>query len=124
MIVLNKADLLDKATLAKISSDLKTRTRAGVQILSAVKGVLPIDILLGQGKSAESDLTHRGEIHHHHHDDHDHDDHDDDHDHDHDHDHHHHDHGHDAFETFALAFDEITDKDALIARLSEAIISP
>ena len=34
-----------------------------------------------------------------------------------------HDHGHDAFETFALEFDEITDKDALIARLSEAIIS-
>ena len=84
MIVLNKADLLDKATLAKIGNDLKTRTRAGVQILSAVKGVLPIDILLGQGKSAESDLTHRGEIHHHHHDDHDHD-HDDDHHHDHDH---------------------------------------
>ena len=108
MIVLNKADLLEKPALAKISNDLKTRTRAGVQILSAVKGVLPIDILLGQGKSAESDLTHRGEIHHHHHDD---------------HDHHHHDHGHDAFETFALAFDEVADKDALIARLSEAIIA-
>ena len=120
MIVLNKADLLDKPALAKISSDLKARTRAGVQILSAVKGVLPIDILLGQGKSAESDLTHRGEIHHHHHDDHDH---DDDHHHDHDHDHHHHDHGHDAFETFALEFDEVTDKDALIARLSDAIIA-
>ena len=110
MIVLNKADLLEKPALAKISNDLKTRTRAGVQILSAVKGVLPIDILLGQGKSAESDLTHRGEIHHHHHDDH-------------HHDHHHHDHGHDAFETFALALDEVEDKDALIARLSDAIIA-
>ena len=120
MIVLNKADLLDKPALETISNDLKTRTRAGVQILSAVKGVLPIDILLGQGKSAESDLTHRGEIHHHHHDDHDHHHHDD---HHHDHDHHHHDHGHDAFETFALEFDEIEDKDALIARLSEAIIA-
>ncbi len=39
MIVLNKADLLEKPALAKISSDLKARTRAGVQILSAVKGV-------------------------------------------------------------------------------------
>ena len=38
MIVLNKADLLDKPALAKISKDLKARTRAGVQILSAVKG--------------------------------------------------------------------------------------
>ncbi len=60
-------------------------------------GVLPVDVLLGQGSSAEHDLDARHELHHHHH-------HDDDLEDDHDHD-----HGHDEFESFVVTRAEITD---------------
>jgi cobalamin biosynthesis protein CobW len=81
-------------------------------------GKLPVDVLLGQGIGAESDLEARHELHHHHHD-HDDDHGDDDHD-DHDHDHHH-DHDHDAFESFVVTLGEITDPKAFSDQVSAII---
>jgi len=94
MIVINKTDLLDASEADDLQSRLKTESRDGVQVVKAAMGALPVDVLLGQGIGAESDLESRHEVHHHHH-------HDDDHDGDHHHDHAH-EHGHDEFESFIV----------------------
>jgi cobalamin biosynthesis protein CobW len=100
MIVVNKADLLGEAEAEALAARIKSEARAGVQVLRTAMGVLPVEILLGQGASAETDMDVRGEVHHHH----DHDDDDDD-----DDDDHHHDHGHDEFESFVVTRGEIGD---------------
>jgi len=108
MIVVNKADLLSQAETDRLSAQLREDSRAGVQVITAKMGQLPVDVLLGQGVGAETDLAVRHEIHHHHHD--------------HDHDHHHdHEHGHDAFESFTVNLGEIADSTAFAARVSETI---
>ena len=115
MIVVNKADLLGEAEAEALRSKLKADARASVQVLKTSMGALPVDVLLGQGIGAESDMAARHEVHHHHH----HDDEDDDH--DHEDDDHHHDHGHDEFESFVVTAPEVTDPEAYKARLSQII---
>ncbi|NHQ75467.1 cobalamin biosynthesis protein CobW [Roseovarius gahaiensis] len=112
MIVVNKADLLGEDDAAALVSKLKSDSRDGVQVVTSVMGALPVDVLLGQGIGAEGDMDARHEVHHHHDDDH-HDDHDDD--------HHHHDHDHDAFESFVVSRDEITDPAAFAEQLAKVI---
>ena len=117
MIVINKTDLMTADEATAITARLKAACRNGVQIIRAAMGVLPVDVLLGQGIGAEADMHVRAEVHHHHHDD---DDHDHDHDPDHDGDdqHHHHDHGHDEFETFIVTRAEIADPAAFATRIA------
>ncbi|MGB1338517.1 MAG: cobalamin biosynthesis protein CobW, partial [Planktomarina sp.] len=94
MIVVNKTDLLEVSEAEALVDTLRESSRGGVQVVTTAMGKLPVDVLLGQGIGAESDLDSRHELHHHHHD------HSDEHEHEHDdeHDHdHHHDHDHDAF---------------------------
>ena len=118
MIVVNKADLLGDDETGALVGQLKSDARDGVQVVRATMGALPVDVLLGQGIGAESDLDARGEVHHHHH-------HDDDHDHDHDHDHHHHHHehahGHDEFESFIVTLGEIDDATRFAEQVAEVI---
>ncbi|MDA9012227.1 cobalamin biosynthesis protein CobW [Planktomarina temperata] len=118
MIVVNKTDLLKEAEAQALVNTLNGSSRAGVQVVTTTMGKLPVDVLLGQGIGAESDLEARHELHHHHHD-HDDDHGDDDHD-DHDHDHHH-DHDHDAFESFVVTLGEITDPKAFSDQVSAII---
>jgi cobalamin biosynthesis protein CobW len=106
MIVVNKTDLMDDPT--PLLARLGFEARAGVQVVAAVMGALPPDVLLGRGRAAEGDLSARHEVHHHHHED------DDEHD-------HHHDHGHDAFESFVVEGPEVTDPPAFAARVSGVI---
>ena len=113
MIVVNKADLLTEAESAGLVSGLRKDSRQGVQVVKSTMGALPVDVLLGQGVSAETDLGARHEVHHHHH----HDDEDDDH-HHHDHEH---EHGHDEFQSFAVTLGEITDIDAFTGKVAEVI---
>lgn len=113
MIVVNKADLLSDDEVTTLTTKLKTDSRAGVQVVKAAMGALPVDVLLGQGIGSEADLEARHEIHHHHH-------HDDDH-HDDDHDHHHHDHDHDDFESFIVTRGEIADAAAFAAQVTDTI---
>ncbi len=112
MIVVNKSDLLTDAESAALVTDLRKDSRDGVQVVKATMGVLPVDVLLGQGIGAEDDLGARHEVHHHHH----HDDEDDDHHHDHGHE-----HGHDEFQTFAVTLDEITDMAAFTDKITAVI---
>ncbi|MEM7710772.1 MAG: GTP-binding protein, partial [Pseudomonadota bacterium] len=106
MIVVNKADLM--ADPAPLVARLKSEARAGVQVVPATLGALPVDVLLGRSQGAEDDLAARHEVHHHH-------------DHDHDDDHHHDDHGHDAFESFVVETGEVTDPASFATRLSALI---
>ena len=111
MIVVNKTDLLGADEAEALTGKLKSEARAGVQVVKAAMGALPVDVLLGQGVGAESDLEARHEIHHHHH----HDDEDDDH-HDHEHD-----HGHDEFESFIVTRGEVTDAKAFAEQVADVI---
>lgn len=113
MIVVNKTDLLGEAEAEALAAQIKSEARSGVQVLRTAMGALPIEVLLGQGAAAESDMDARGEVHHHH-------DHDDDDDDDDDHDHHH-DHGHDEFESFVVTRGEIGDPAAFAAQVAAVI---
>jgi cobalamin biosynthesis protein CobW len=116
MIVVNKTDLLEGAEAEALVGTLRESSRSGVQVVTTSMGKLPVDVLLGQGIGAESDLDSRHELHHHHHD------HSDEHEHDHEHDHdHHHDHDHDAFESFVVTLGEITDPKAFSDQVSTII---
>lgn len=113
MIVVNKADLLGADAADALVTKLLGESRDGVQVVKASHGALPVDVLLGQGASAEETLSARHEVHHHHHH---HDDDEDDH-----HHHHHHEHGHDEFESFVVTLPELTDAAAFSDRVVSVI---
>jgi len=121
MIVVNKADLLEPGEADALVARLRSASRDGVQVVKTSMGALPVDVLLGQGIGAETDLDARHEVHHHHHD------HEEDHAHDDDDDHHHHhhahehEHGHDAFESFIVLRDEITDPATFSVQVADVI---
>ncbi|GGL68057.1 cobalamin biosynthesis protein CobW [Wenxinia marina] len=106
MIVVNKADLLGEDGAAALTARLKGEARPGVQVLKAVKGALPADVLLGQAKAAEGDTEARAEVHHHHHDDADDPEHE---------------HGHDEFETFVVTLPEIADPAAFADKVAQIV---
>ncbi len=108
MIVVNKADLLGDSEADALVARLIADARAGVHVVRATMGALPVEVLLGQGMGAEADLSPRHEIHHHHHDDNDGDD-----------DHHHHDH--DDFESFVVTRAEIADPVAFAEQIAGVI---
>ena len=108
MIVVNKTDLLEGAEAEALVGTLRESSRSGVQVVTTSMGKLPVDVLLGQGIGAESDLDSRHELHHHHHD------HSDEHEHEHDHD-------HDAFKSFVVTLGEITDPKAFSDQVSTII---
>lgn len=112
MIVVNKSDLLGETEAEALTTKLRSESRDGVQVVRTSMGALPVDVLLGQGIGAESDLEARHEVHHHHHD------HDDDDDHHHDDEHH---HGHDDFESFVVTRGEIADAGAFAEQLAQVI---
>ena len=105
MIVVNKIDLLDEKDSISLVSTLRRDSRDGVQVVQTTMGALPVDVLLGQGVGAESDLAARYERHHHFHDD------EDDGDH----------HDHDAFESFVVTRPEIADPHAFAEQLASVI---
>ncbi len=95
MLVVNKVDLMSESEAAALVLRLTDEARDGVQVVRTSMGVLPVEVLLGQGAAAENDMAARHEIHHHH------DDEDDGHHHDH--------HDHDDFESFVVTRGEIAD---------------
>ncbi len=73
LVVLNKSDLMDDTQRAQAEALIRPEIPAGVKIVTAKNGVLPVDVLLGQGRAAESTI-HLRESHHDHEEDHEHDD--------------------------------------------------
>ncbi|MBA4782034.1 MAG: cobalamin biosynthesis protein CobW [Rhizobiales bacterium] len=76
MILLNKADLVDEATLQRVEDDLRLEVRAGVTFLATRQGAINGASLLGLGAKAEEDMANRLSHHEaeHGHEEHDHDD--------------------------------------------------
>ena len=115
MLVVNKTDLLNLAQADALVASLKQSSRNGVQIVKTSMGKLPVDVLLGQGIGAETDLASRHEVHHRHDHDHDHDDRtqvdEDD----------HHKHDHDAFESFVVNLGEVADTKVFADQVSQII---
>jgi len=115
MLVVNKTDLLNLAQADALVASLKQSSRNGVQIVKTSMGKLPVDVLLGQGIGAETDLASRHEVHHHHDHDHDHDDRtqvdEDD----------HHKHDHDAFESFVVSLGEVANTKVFADQVSQII---
>jgi len=98
MVVLNKTDLVDAATLEKVEAQVDAETRPGVRIVRAAQGAVDIAALLGITAAAEDDLDSRkshiddGE-----------------------------EHDHDDFDSFVLCGRDVVDVDALLAKLGEVI---
>ena len=95
LVILNKADLLDAATLIRVRAEIGAALPRAVQVVAAHEGRVDPAILLGLHAAAEDDLAARPS---------------------------HHDaedgeHEHDDFETFVVALPETDAPDVLVARL-------
>ena len=94
LVILNKTDLVDAPTLARVEASLAEHLRPGVKIIHASQGAIDPAILLGLGIGAEDDLDSR----HSHHDAED-------------------DHDHDDFDSFVVKGADVADVEALTANL-------
>ena len=98
LVVLNKSDLVEGVTLARIEGEIAAETRDGVKVVRAAHGVVDAAVLLGLLAGAEDDLDARPS----HHDS-------------------EADHDHDDFDSFVVSGGEVGDVDALLARMAELI---
>jgi len=101
LIVLNKADLLDPAALARLSAEIASVTPRAVKILHTTEGRVDAAVLLGLEAAAEDDLAARPSCH---------------------------DaedlaHEHDDFESFSVAIPPCETADALVGRLAAVTAS-
>ena len=92
IIVLSKADQLDKAGIARARAGIERFLDAPTPIINVANGAAPIEAILGLDMEVEahhraSHGHHHGHHHAHHHDEHE----------------HHHEHGHDAFASVTIA---------------------
>ena len=100
IVLLNKVDLLDAATLARISHEISQEIREGAQLIATSQGKMTADILLGLGADAQEDMETRlshhemeGEEQH----------------------------DHDDFVSFVLPLPEVNDREGLLTRIKAAI---
>lgn len=63
MIVLNKADLVDEAALARIECDVAGHVSRAVKLVRAANGSLPADVLLGLASATENEIGNRKSHH-------------------------------------------------------------
>ena len=98
MVILNKTDLLGDGDLATLSGDLLARVRKGTRLVPTTHGAVDLSLLLGA--AAEDDLGNRlshhemeGETQH----------------------------DHDDFVSFTVSLGEVTDKAALLQRISKVV---
>jgi cobalamin biosynthesis protein CobW len=96
LVVLNKADLLDEAAVAKLRAEIASHLPRQVKVVAAREGALDIAVLLGLGAAAEDDLAARPS----HHDGAD-------------------DHEHDDFDSFVVPMPEAASAEALVEKLSK-----
>ncbi|GLQ10842.1 cobalamin biosynthesis protein CobW [Devosia yakushimensis] len=101
MVVINKTDLVDAATLANVEANLRAEMRPGTGLIRAHNGHVDIAALLGLGLGSEADIANRPS-------------------------HHELEHGgetheHDDFDSFSLRLPAITGKDELLATIEATI---
>jgi cobalamin biosynthesis protein CobW len=98
LVILNKSDLVDGATLTRIEGDIAADTRQGVKIVRADHGAVDASVLLGLFAGAEDDLDTRPSHH------------DSDPDHD-----------HDDFDSFVVKGGEVESVEPLLAAMAHLI---
>lgn len=101
MVVINKTDLVDPATIDKVEQNIRAELRPGVGIVRAANGHVDIAALLGLGMGSEADIANRPS-------------------------HHELEHGgetheHDDFDSFSLTLPAIRGKDHLLATIEATI---
>ena len=96
LVVLNKADLMDAATAARVATEIAGAIPRAVKVVETREGRIDPAVLLGLAAAAEDDLANRPS---------------------------HHDaepeHDHDDFDTFVVDIGAVADPDALVARLAK-----
>lgn len=97
LVVLNKADLVDGDALAQVEALVRAELPPEVKVVHATEGRLPLDVLLGLQRAAETTIDERASHH----------DHDEDHD-------------HDEFDSFDVALPEV-EREALLAALQQLV---
>ncbi|HEY8358265.1 MAG TPA: cobalamin biosynthesis protein CobW [Ramlibacter sp.] len=101
LVIINKADLVDDAMLAKVESNIRAELRPGVGVIHARNGHVDIAALLGMGMGSEEDISNRPS-------------------------HHELEHGgetheHDDFDSFSLRIPSVSSKDELLAVIEQTI---
>ncbi|MHA6729317.1 cobalamin biosynthesis protein CobW [Devosia sp. A369] len=101
LVILNKTDLVDAETLAKVEANLRAELRPGVGLLHARNGHVDIAALLGMGMGSEDDIANRPS-------------------------HHELEHGgetheHDDFDSFSIRLQSVSGKDELLAVIEKTI---
>ena len=91
LVVLNKADLIAPADLAKVRAEVLEELPPAVKVIEASSGRLPLEVLLGVGAESEAHIDGRRTHHDSHHDDHD-------------------DHDHDAFDSISIDLPEADER--------------
>jgi cobalamin biosynthesis protein CobW len=100
LVILNKADLLPAADLARLRAELETRLRPGVKVVTAAQAAVAPAVALGLAAAAEDDLAARPSLHELEGE-----------------------HDHDDFESFVVETGPIADPDGFRARLGAVIRS-
>ena len=95
MVVLNKADRVDAATMARVRQEVAAHVRPLVKTVTSTQGGVDPAVLLGLGSAAEDDLDSRRSHHEEDGDDHD----------------------HDEFESFVVQLSAVTDPAEVEARI-------
>lgn len=113
MIVMNKADLVNRLAYEKLEADFKTKISPSVKVIKSMNGSLTADVLLGLGSATENEVHNRKS---HHEKEHDafHAEHGDDAE-------HHHDHDHDEFESFVVEGRVVNNRKDLVRGLGAII---
>src|SRR5260370_10543461 len=63
LVILNKTDIVDAASLARLRRDLEMRLRPGVKLVAAEQGRVTPSVALGLAAAAEDDLAARPSVH-------------------------------------------------------------
>ena len=101
MVVINKTDLVDAATLEKVEANIRAELRPGVGILRAANGHVDVAALLGMGMESEGDIANRPSHHELEHGG--------------------EEHEHDDFDSFSLVLPAIQGKDHLLGVIENTI---
>lgn len=98
LVILNKTDLLDAASLARVQQEVAAQLRSSAKLVETRQGEVSAAVLLGLGVGTEADIEHRPS----HHDN-------------------EADHDHDEFESFSLSLAELSTAASLAERLAPVI---
>ena len=100
VVLLNKSDLLDRATISRMKEQMKERLRPGTPLIATANGSVDVASLLGLSSAAENDVAMRPSQHELEEGG---------------------DHDHDEFESFTVSIEGTSDRESLLSRIRSVI---